>query len=318
MNPFEKALLQAVNDDFSHVPPEEELDFPPIHMGKTAGTAILRRCLLAATACVLLFGGVLAAYAIRYPIGPVTVETDISKILPIQVDEEYANNNRYYNLTFTEDMIFPNAPDIIETYYLPTYGVSANTLDLSNCWISNTTGGVYRPFANLYFVHTGEGDGAFVTYEDLMPNPSQENILKILEAPTCGAYQWEENHYESVISFHQYPARRVAGELGFNLIFSADSPEHPSWETIEIDEYSIFTFNVEYGQSTPGTEPEDQILRHWYWTNGEYLFYLCAAYSTEEMTELFRSVKPVSTEYPYEAQQDQIAENFNLFDTSVG
>ena len=30
------------------------------------------------------------------------------------------------------------------------------------------------------------------------------------------------------------------------------------------------------------------------------------------MTELFRSVKPVSTEFPYEAQEDQIAENFTL------
>ena len=30
------------------------------------------------------------------------------------------------------------------------------------------------------------------------------------------------------------------------------------------------------------------------------------------MTELFRSVKPESTEFPYEAQEDQIAENFTL------
>ncbi len=30
------------------------------------------------------------------------------------------------------------------------------------------------------------------------------------------------------------------------------------------------------------------------------------------MTELFRSVKPESTEFPYEAQEDQIAKNFTL------
>ena len=34
MTPFEKALLQAVNDDFAHVPPEVELDFSPITVKK--------------------------------------------------------------------------------------------------------------------------------------------------------------------------------------------------------------------------------------------------------------------------------------------
>ena len=313
MNAFEKALLQAVNDDFSHVPSEEELDFPPISVKKTDKGAILRRSLLVAAICILLVSTVLAVYAIRYPIGTVTVETDISKILPIQVDEEYANNNRYYNLTFTEDIVFPNAPDTIETYYLPTNGVSADTLRLPNCLISNTAG-VYRPFANLYFVHTGEGDGSFVTYEDLMPNPSQEDILKIQEAPTCASYEWVVNDYESFIYFEQYPAKRVAGGMGFNQIFSADSSAHPSWETIEIDEYSIFTFNVEYA---PNPDQEAQVTRHWFWTNGEYLFSLYAGGSMEEMTELFRSVKPVSTQFPYEALSDRLAENFNLIETTV-
>ncbi len=316
MTPFEKAMIQAVNDDFSHVPPEEELDFPPIHIKKTAKTSTLRRCLLVAAVCILLVGSVLAAYAIRYQIGPVTVETDISKILPIQVDEEYANNNRYYNLTFTEDIIFPNAPDIIESYYLPTVCVSADTLGLPNCTISNASG-VYRPFANLYFVSNCDGAGAFVAYEDLMPNPSQENILKILETPTCSAYEWVINN-ESMIYFHQYPAKRIADGLAFNHVLSADSSAQPSWETIEIDEYSIFTFNVDFSQSTPGEDPEDHISRHWYWTNGEYFFCLSAVCSAEEMTELFRSVKAVSTEYPYyldETQPDRIQENFNLIKT---
>ena len=314
MTQFEKALLQAVNDDFSHVPPEEELDFAPITVKKGVKISPLRRFLLVAAVCVLMIGGVLAAYAVRYPIGEVTVETDISKILPIQVDEEYANNNRYYNLTFTEEILFPNAPETIETFYLPTYGISADTLRLPNCCISNTNG-VYRPFANLYFVQHGDGEGEFVTYEDLMPNPSQENIAKILAAPTCAGYQWVENHHESYIYFDQYPARRVADGMGFNLVFSADSPEQPSWETIEIDEYNIFTFNIDYDQGSSYQDSEAHTVRHWYWSNGEYLFNLLAVCSMEEMTELFRSVKPVSTEYPYEALPDRIAENFNLLDT---
>ncbi len=311
MTPFEKALIQAVNDDFSHVPPEEELDFAPIPMKKGTKTRTLRRCLLVAAVCALLVGGALAAYAIRYPIGEVTVETDISKILPIQVDEEYANNNRYYNLTFTEEILFPNAPETIETFYLPTYGVSADTLSLPNCYISNTNG-VYRPFANLYFVHNGDDEAELVTHEGLMPNPSQENIAKILAAPTCAGYQWVEDHVETSIYFDQYPAKRVSGGMGFNLVFPADSPKHPSWETIEIDEYSIFTFNIDYDQESSSQDSEARTIRHWYWSNGEYLFYLIAQGTMEEMTELFRSVKPVSTEYPYEAGEDQIAENFTL------
>ena len=311
MTPFEKALIQAVNDDFAHVPPEEDLAFAPISIKKATRKSPLRRFLMVAAVCALLVGGVLAAYAIRYPIGEVTVETDISKILPIQVDEEYANNNRYYNLTFTEEILFPNAPETIETFYLPTSGVSADTLSLPHCCISNTNG-VYRPFANLYFVQHGDDEVELVTYEDLMPNPPQEDIATILAAPTCAGYQWVENHYKSYIYFDQYPAKRVSGGMGFNLIFPTDSPEQPSWETIEIDEYSIFTFNIDYDQGSSYQDSESHTVRHWYWSNGEYLFNLLADCSMEEMTELFRSVKPVSTEFPYEAQEDQIVENFTL------
>ncbi len=311
MTTFERALLQAVNEDFSHVPPEEELNCPTLPPRKLPKPKAFRLCLIAAAVSVLLIGGVLAAYSIRYPIGQVKVETDISKILPFEVDEEYANNNRYYNLSFTEELISPNAPDFIETFYLPTYGVGADTLDLPSCCITSPAWGVYRPFANLYFVIAGDGDGVLVSYEDLMPNPSQENIHKILEAPGCAAYEWNTKD-GSRLSFEQYPAKRVDDGLGMNYILPSDSSEHPSWETIEIDEYSVFTFNVEYGQNTPDEDPKEQITRFWYWTNGEYLFCLSAACSAEEMTELFRSVKPVSTEYPYEAQSDRIAENFTL------
>lgn len=307
MTPFEKSLIQAVNDDFSHIPPEEELDCPVISLRKLHRTNILRSCLIAATICALLVGSVLGAYAVRYHIGEVSVETDIRKILPIEVDEEYANNNRYYNLTFSEELLLPNAPDTLETFYLPTYGVSADGLSLPNCCITTEVYGVYRPFANLYYVQTGEEDGSYVTYEDLMPNPSQEDIIQILEAPTCVDYHWVTNDPESFIYFTQYTAKRVAEGTGVNMIFPADSPERSSWETIEIDEYSIFTFNVENTE-----KPEEQIVRWWYWSNGEYFFSLGAQCPLEEMTALFRSVKAVSTEYPYEALPDGIVENFIL------
>ena len=299
MTPLEKALIQAVNDDFSHVPPEAELDFPPVSMRKIRKTKAIRRCLIAAAICVLLVGSVLGAYAVRYHIGEVSVETDIRKILPIEVDEQYANSNRCYNLTFSEELLFPNAPETLEIFYLPTYGVSADILSLPQCCITNEDNGVYRPFANLYYVQTGEGEVTYKTHEDLMPNPSPEDILKILEAPTCATYQWVTKDHGSYIYFDQYTAKRVAEGTGFNLIFSAEGPEEPSWETIEVDEYSIFTFNVKNTE-----KPEEQLFRWWYWTNGEYFFSLGAQCSIEEMTALFRSVKPVSTDYPYEFQSD--------------
>lgn len=316
MNPFEKALLQAVNEDFSHVPPEEELDLPVISLRKIRKTNALRRCLMAAAVCVLLIGSVLATYVIRYQIGPVDVETDITKILPFEVDEEYANKNRYYRLTFSETLASDNASDTIETYYLPTYGVNADTLVRPNFWISNTTG-VYRPLDDMGFPN--DFKGAYVSYEAIYPDLSQEDILKILDAPTCVHYEWTWNN-ESVIHFDQYSAKRVAEGLRFNNVVTDDQGlTIVSYETIEVDEYSIFTFNIDSCQRFP-EEQNQHIARNWYWTNGEYLFQLSGRCSADEMTELFRSVKAVSTQAPYcrdEAQPNKVTESFTLPEESL-
>ena len=110
MNAFEKALLQAVNDDFSHVPAEEELDMPPVTMKKTVRGSVLRRGLLVAAICALLVGTVFAAYAIQFRIGQVDIETDVTKIFSF-VSEGDDDGNNYHQITFAENFSNPNAPD---------------------------------------------------------------------------------------------------------------------------------------------------------------------------------------------------------------
>lgn len=318
MTPFEKALIQAINDDFSHVPSEEELDCPAISLRKVPKINALRHCLIAASICILLIGSVLAAYAIRYQIGEVDVETDITKILPFEVSEEYANNRKFYSLTFSETIASPNAPDSIETYYLPTHGVSAHTLIRPNFMISNTIG-VYPPFSDMDF--PTHFNGAYVSYKEIYPDLSQEEIHKILESPTGAHFEWIWNN-DSIVRFTQYPAKEAAMGMSFNRsIYNDIGQSVVSYETIEIDEYSIFTFTVDSSQSFPDEDPKNHISHEWYWTNGEYLFLLTARCSMDEMTELFRSVKAVSTEVPYcrdESQPNKVAENFTLLKGSVG
>ena len=75
-----------------------------------------------------------------------------------------------------------------------------------------------------------------------------------------------------------------------------------SSETVEIDEYSILTFNADFTKKMLEMDPtfsSTDIWRNWYWTDGEYLFSLSSTGLTmEEMTDLFRSIKVVGTEYP--------------------
>lgn len=302
MTPFEKALLQAVNDDFSHVPPEEELDFSPISIKKPTRKSVLRRCLLVAAVCILLVGSVVSAYVIKYRLGPVEV-ADITEMINLKMEGD--NDNTYYSIEFADDFISPTGPDTIETFYLPTIMVEAETLERHNhTYISNRDMGGYYPF------------GVLPDFLDTKP----EDFPRILEVPDSVSYGWKPSD-DLFIGFDQYVAKNLTnGTLnGFHMVFENSEFIVPSHETIEIDEYSIFTFNVDSTKKPIWDDKYGDIWRNWFWTDGEYLFKLSSTGLTmEEMTDLFRSIKAVSTEYPYckdEAHPDSILENFNLMET---
>lgn len=302
MTPFEKALLQAVNDDFSHVPPEEALDFSPIIAKKATKPSTLRRCLLVAAICILLVSSVLAAY--KYSLGSVEVN-DITDRIDLLMGED--NENIYYEIKFSDDFVDPASPDVIEAFYLPTIMVGTETLERhNNTYISKGDIGAYHPF------------GVQPGYDNTKP----EDFPRILEAPDSVSYGWRPSEHVH-IGFSQCLTKCVTnGTLkGVHLVYENSGLVTSSSETVEIDEYSILTFNVDFTKKMLEMDPtfsSTDIWRNWYWTDGEYLFSLSSTGLTmEEMTDLFRSIKVVGTEYPYsvdEAQPDLIQENFRLPD----
>ena len=108
---------------------------------------------------------------------------------------------------------------------------------------------------------------------------------------------------------------------GYHLVYENSDLVTSSHKTIEIGEYSILTFDADLTKKMVEIDPtfsSTNIWRNWFWTDGSYLFHLSGTGLTlEEMTDLFRSIKVVGTEYPYsvdEAQPDLIQENFRLPD----
>lgn len=300
MTPFEKALIQAVNDDFAHVPPEEDLAFAPISIKKATRKSPLRRFLMVAAISILLVGSVLATY--KYSLGSVEV-TDITDRIDLLMGED--NENIYYEIKFSEDFVDPASPDVIETFYLPTIMVGAETLERHNStYITKSGIGSYHPF------------GVQPGYDNTKP----EDFPRILEAPDSVSYGW--HHAEHIhIRFSQCVTKCITnGTLkGVHLVYENSGLVTSSSETVEIDEYSILTFNADFTKKRLEMDPtfsSIDIWRNWYWTDGEYLFSLSSTGLTmEEMTDLFRSVKAVSTKYPYgrtEAPPRRPTENFDL------
>lgn len=284
MNAFEKALLQAVNDDFSHVPAEEELNTPPISMKKAVARNVLRRSLLVAVICVLLTGTVLAAYVIQYRIGQVDIETDATKIFSF-VSESDDDGNNYHQITFTENFANPNAPDKIETFYLPEVDVRDVELSKPYWSVSSTDYGYYQPFADSQ-----------LEYNETDP----KDYEKILAAPARVYYTWNA-FVGDQISFSQSLAKEAVDGTSFmTMSYARDGGATAYTETVEIDGYSIFAFNIDWSEKEIAEGEYGAVSRNWFWTDGDYVFVLESRLSMEEMTELFRSVHPVGTSYPYD------------------
>ena len=190
MTPFEKALIQAVNDDFSHVPPEEELDCPVIPLRKIRKTNAFRRCLIAAAVCVLLIGSALATYVVKHAMVSVQIVDLTDKI---EVSTNTGHVTTHYYIDFPVDFASPDAPDTIETFYLPTIMVSAKSLNRRYTRIDKEGLGGYHPFG----------------IEDNYVDTKQEDYQKIHDAPDRVYYNWNN----SLLYDYEYPAIQFSQEL---------------------------------------------------------------------------------------------------------
>lgn len=296
MNEFQKALLQSMNDEFSDVPAVQEIDTPVLTQ-KRKRTHTLRRTLLIAAVVFILVGSVFAAYVLTHQIGEVEIETDVKEIFDFEISES-DNNRRYYQLTFKDNFANVDAPQKIEAYALPTQLVTADMLRASECYIEKADLYAYYPFADEQPL------GLVLT---------QEEIDQIFQAPSTVHYVWYTAENVQIDFSQSLAVIATDGTAYATFAFGDSETIVPSYHKFQLDEYSIFSFELDCSKDPDFQDPTNAVLRTWYWTDGDYLYSLSCSLSEQEMIELFRSVQPVSTQFPYrEGAEDRIEDNFDL------
>ncbi len=265
MTPFQKALLESTETQFDNVPEEAAIDIIPTPQFTREAQRIgkkhrlrktLRRVGLVAAVFVLLIGTVLAVKL--FP------DWGAPELSQFSMHMEDGSENFHIKMDFDESFVSPDAPDHIETYYMPTIIVSPETVVPGNTYFESSTS-TYHPFF-------------------LEDNPYPGNTMPedaIIETNYC----W--NIDGNWISFSQCSLKR--GKIrGRQWVYSAEHHPQVNTETFTIDSYDIFCITIEsdYGP-----------VYIWFWTDGDYLFSLYSA--SEDMTELLRSIRPMEDMSPY-------------------
>ena len=298
MKPFEQALLDAVCEEYEQVPMEEELCLPELNFSYRRKQSTIRRCLLIASICIVLAGSAIASYAVNHRIGKVKIETEFTEIFNYLTEED-EDGNQYHRITFEENFCNPCAPDRIERFYLPEVPLEKAKLSLSQWYVEKTDYGTFYPYMR----------------EQYDFNPTKpEDYKRILAEPTTVHYSWSD-HSQFGISFMQSTAKEATDGTPYLTFAFEESEEVSSYtETIELDGYSIFTFNIDFSKKDLGENHFEKVSRTWIWTDGDYVYQLNANLGLEDMTDLFRSVRPVSKTYPYTTEGKDIYSIQEKFD----
>lgn len=128
MTPFQEALLASAESQFKDVPAEDQIEIQPSpewyrnRPGRKTHMKPFRKAILIAAAVALFAGVALAAHF--YTLGKVDVTAGILRC-PLTA-EEITDGAYVIDIKFREDFSNSDAPDIIETFYLPTLDVCEN------------------------------------------------------------------------------------------------------------------------------------------------------------------------------------------------
>ena len=213
---------------------------------------LIRRLSVAAAVLALLISTVVAA-----KLFPDWGEPEMSQF---SVSMDDGSTNTHISMQFDEAFVATDAPDHIETFYMP----ECSDILAANTFVSSTTS-VYYPF------HSAD----FPTPNDPIP------VESIIETN----FEW--NTDETTVSYAQRALK--SGKLsGINWVYAAEAEPKLTTETFTIDSYDIFCVAI---------EAYDFTTYNWFWTDGAYLFSLSS--TTEDMTEVLRSVQPVEDMTPY-------------------
>ncbi|MBE6927350.1 MAG: hypothetical protein E7467_02480 [Ruminococcaceae bacterium] len=251
LSPFQKALLQSVNDSFCDVPCDAHASLAA-HPACTIKRDRLVRRLALIAAAVLLMGSIVFA-AVRFSLDA-QVESEIYTI------PEYSVTNQRHDITFKGAVADADAPDEIEVFMLPTAIVSATTIDAGACYLEN---------------------GEYCWY------PARQEGTPIIENIRDFHMEWTVD--DSQVSFFQQTAKSVKPDQPLiSVHYDADAKVKYSEETITIGDTEIFCFIEDFSEC----DWEGSVNRFWFWTDGDYLYMLQSALSTEQMQQMFESLAP--------------------------
>lgn len=291
MTKFQEALLASAEAQFADVPEDEQIQITPSaefyknipNRKKTFHP--LRKAILIAAAVALFVGIAFAAHYIT--IGNVEVEIYQYPLRAEEIANGATSGNYVVELKFQEDFSDANAPDSIETFYIPTSEL-LEAADHANCDISNSD---YRYNSSLSKEEIEEWNH----YYETLPVP-EENTLhfyklftdRIPENPIYANGEWFVD--ETQIMFTQTLAKRIPEIYQYTIQYPGEWNPKTVTERLIIGNYEVLSVFVEF-DSPDATKHS---AYHWFWTNGEYFFSIMADDVDQTfMQELMESVQPI-------------------------
>lgn len=276
LTPFQEALLTSAESQFAEVPEEAQIDIQPSQSfydripGKKKFIKPLRKACLVAAALALLVGG---AFAVRFfSLGqpevykfPFPAEVEACDVYVIKFQEEFANED---------------APDTIETFYLPTLDVSVETANPGWSSVSDEE----KSFHPL--MDSSEFDAsAYDWYTEQFP-----------ESPTHFSAGWTVEGKQ--ITFWQKTAKHVPiGTDFYSIAFIPEAFAENQTEILQIDHHEVLSLLIHWNGAFSQAR---HTTHYWFWTDGEYVFQLSADDADlDYMQQLMESIEPIEDSSPY-------------------
>lgn len=273
MTPFQEALLTATEAQFADVPEEGEIEIHPSQAfydhipGKRRALKPFRKAILIAASLALFVGVAVASQF--FPLGRAEVE---KHVFPVEAQVDAAD---VYDIVFYDRIADSDAPETIETFYLPTKDVGADTPGIIK--VSDHEGLIY----------------SFVSVYDEPDDNEYEDDRYLDHLPENAAHlsaDWSVHGRQ--IMFIQEPAKDVpVGEKYWGLAFPPERHAEIRTEILEINTYEVLSIRSE--TDIPFQEGRETGY-FWFWTDGEYIFQLYASNADEAyMQQLMESVQPI-------------------------
>ena len=291
MTPFQEALLTATETQFADVPEEREIEIHPSqefydHIpGKRRALKPFRKAILIAATLALLIGTALATHFLS--MGEVEVYE-----WPLEMVEKY-NMGYVLELKFQEAFANENAPDAIETYYLPTMDVCRENAMYGSFEVGSDEGRYLPLLPREEMILPNEDDlseGVFISGNHILEQLPRE--------ATYFHAGWSVEGLQ--IYFSQKPAKQIPEVDFFSIQYPSEMLPEARKEILQINNYEVLSVSIEHQYPFEG-ETDRHTDYYWYWTDGDYFYSLNINdpelfdrdRPKEYMQQLMESVQPI-------------------------